>query len=249
MQNKNVLNICLPDNFELFTDKVIERGWVGDTGKNRREIAGGISKMEAHILATIITQNNVKKSVETGVANGISTLAITQAIALNQGRHYGIDPVQFQEHQGVALTLLEQHQLLENFTLCHGPTHIEAPKLLDKNERFELVFIDGMHTFDYKFIDSFYGDLLLDVGGFLVFHDLLLPSVKKLFRFIKAQNKYRVILTPELQPSLYRKGRFTAAAFIKRKPYWYFWLNGFCNLLVLQKISNTEPPWNFFNNF
>jgi len=106
MPNKNVLNICLPENFELFTDKVLEHGWVGETGKNLREIAGAISKMEADILATIIMQNNVKKSLETGVANGISTLAITQAIALNQGRHYGIDPVQFHEHQGVALTLL-----------------------------------------------------------------------------------------------------------------------------------------------
>jgi predicted O-methyltransferase YrrM len=244
-----VLEIQLPGNFEVFTDKVIERGWVGEIGKNRRDITGAISKMEAQTLAKIILKHNCQRSFETGVANGISTLAITQAIATNNGHHYGIDPCQFIEHQGVALTLLEEHNLLGQFTLCEGPTHLEAPKLMRKNETFDFVFIDGMHVFDYKVIDLFYADKLLQVGGFLVFHDLLLPSLKKLLKFIKVYCKYKIIITPELQPSLQRKAKYMVAAFIKRKPYWYEWPNNFCNLLVLQKTAESEHPWNYFENF
>lgn len=32
-------------------------------------------------------------------------------------------------------------------------------------------------------------------------------------------------------------------------PYWYGWPNSFRNLLVLQKVSNTDHPWNYYRNF
>jgi predicted O-methyltransferase YrrM len=245
----SVLESKLPANFEVFTDRVIDRGWVGAAEKNKRPIAGGVSPAEAHTLASIILQHDCKKSLETGVANGIRTLAITQAIAHNNGHHHGIDPCQLTDHHGVALTLLEEHNLLSRFTLHEGPTHLEAPKLLDTSEKFDFIFIDGMHKFDYKFIDFFYGDKLLEVGGFLVFHDLLLPSVKKLSRLIQKSYSYEIFQTDYQQPSFTRKAKYTIAALLKGKPYWYSWQNGFRNLLVLRKTAETEHPWNYFVNF
>lgn len=243
------IDVQLPNKFELFTDNVISRGWVGKEGENKRKITGGISQKEAFILAKIILDHHCIKSFETGVANGISTLAITQLIKFNNGHHYGVDPCQFSDHNGVALTLLEEYSLLSSFTLCEGSSHVELPKLLNQPEKFDFAFIDGMHTFDYKFIDFFYADKLLKTGGFLVFHDLLLPSVKKLSRLITKSFKYEQYSTPELQPNLYKKGRYLAGAFIKRKPYWYQWNNNFCNLLVLRKKAETEHKWNYFDNF
>jgi predicted O-methyltransferase YrrM len=243
------IDIQLPEGFEIFTDNVITRGWVGKDGENKRYITGGISPKEAYILSTIILEHNCVNSFETGVANGISTLGITQAIKQNNGHHYGIDPCQFSEHNGVALTLLEEHNLLSSFTLCEGSSHLELPKLSTLPEKFDFAFIDGMHTFDYKFIDFFYANKLLKVGGFLVFHDLLLPSVKKLSRLIKKSFNYQIYSTPELQPRLYKKAKYIAGALIKQKPYWYQWDNNFCNLLVLKKTSETDHVWNYFNNF
>lgn len=239
----------LPNEFQTFTDAVIDRRWIGEANHNRREIVGAVSKAEAQVLAAIILKHNCQQSLETGVANGISTLAITQAIARNQGHHYGIDPCQFSDHQGVALTLLAEHHLQQHFTLCEGPTHLEAPKLLSQGKTFDFIFIDGMHKFDYKFLDFFYADKLLKVDGFLVFHDLLLPSTKKLAKFVLQQKNYQMLLTPTLQPSWQRKAKYLIAALVKQKPYWYQWRNHFCNLLVLQKISNTEHAWNYFENF
>jgi len=244
-----VLESKLPENFEVFTDRVIDRGWVGEAENNKRPIVGGVSPAEAHTLASIILQNNCTKSLETGVANGISTLAITQAIAQNNGHHHGIDPCQFTNHQGVALTLLQEHDLLSRFTLHEGPTHLEAPKLLNNPEKFDFIFIDGMHKFDYKFIDFFYADQLLEVGKFMVFHDLLLPSVKKLHRLIERSYNYEIFQTDYQQPSLARKAKYTIAAMLKRKPYWYTWPNNYRNLLVLRKTAETKHPWNYFVNF
>ena len=43
---------------------------------------------------------------------------------------------------------------------------------------------DGMHTFDYVFIDFFYIDKMLNVGGVAVFDDTHFPSTRKVCRFI-----------------------------------------------------------------
>ncbi len=237
-----------PD-FRLATDAVIDRGWVEDCDRQRRKIEGAVSKLEARLLAEIVLRHNCRRCVETGVANGISTLAITQAAAHVGGHHYGIDPCQTDQHRNAALLLLNAHGLADDFTLLAGPTHLEAPRLLAQQEPFDFVFVDGMHTFDYKLLDFFYADKLLRVGGWLVFHDLLLPSVKKVYRFVRLQRRYRAWRTPELVPPFFRRCRFLAGAFLKRKPLWYFWPNRFCNLLVLEKTSDKEQPWSFFEDF
>ncbi|XHR26759.1 MAG: class I SAM-dependent methyltransferase [Chthoniobacteraceae bacterium] len=231
------------------TDAVIDRGWVHDRNGNQREIVGSVTKKEAAILAGIIYKNGCKRCVETGVANGISTLAIAQAVAGNGGRHYGIDPEQSTSHDYAAINLLSEHRLNECFSLMEGPAHIMMPQLTAQGELFDFAFIDGMHTFHYKLIDYFFADKLLRIGGWMVFHDLLLPSVKKLYRYIQTQGKYRPWDTPQLEPPTAYKLRHIAAAVIKRKPLRTFWPNGFSNLLVLEKVSDEERPWNHFNNF
>jgi predicted O-methyltransferase YrrM len=236
-------------NEPLFVDSVIDRGWVGEESINRRTIGGAISKDEAQALTTLIAKFDCKKSFETGVAHGISTLAMTQAIAKNQGHHYGIDPCQYNEHQGVALSLLKEHDLASHFTLCEGPAHLELPKLIEAGETFDFAFIDGMHKFDYKFVDFFLSDKLIKVGGLIAFHDIVLPSTKKILRLINHSYDYREIPTAYASPGLGKKAKYTVAAFIKRKPYWYYWPNGFRNLIVLQKVSDVDHPWNYYRNF
>lgn len=231
------------------TDAVIARGWVPDDTGAHRQIMGAVSAQEARLLASIVLSNNCKRCFETGVANGISTLAITQAVAHNGGHHFGMDPEQILGHRNAALCLLAEHGLTPAFTLLNGPSHRMAPPLLDTEERFDFAFIDGMHTFHYRLVDFFFANQLLRPGGWLVFHDILLPSMKKLFRFILTQGNYRWARTPELAPSLPRKLRYVGAAFLKRRPLWHFWPNHFANVLVLQKLSDDERPWNHFENF
>ncbi len=53
------------------------------------------------------------------------------------------------------------------------------PDAVTRKEKYQLIFIDGWHTFDYTLVDFFYADLLLELGGFLVFDDVQLPAVAK----------------------------------------------------------------------
>jgi predicted O-methyltransferase YrrM len=233
----------------LHAEEVLARGWVPDLQGGHKTIRGPISVGEARFLAGLILETNAKQCLETGVALGVSALAMTQAVSEIRGKHIGIDPFQTSEHGGAALGVLAEFGLRENFTLCEGPSHSELPKLHNSGEYFDLIFIDGAHQFNYKFIDFYYADLMLNIGGYLIFHDLLLPATKKLYRHIQTLHRYEMVTTPQLQPTLPRKIRYVAGAFLKLKALRMYWPNSFANLLVLRKVSDEPAPWDLFHNF
>ena len=55
----------------------------------------------------------------------------------------------------------------------------------------QFAFIDGWHTFDYTFIDFFYIDRILDVGGVVVFDDTNdYLAVRKVVRYALTHRAY-----------------------------------------------------------
>ena len=73
------------------------------------------------------------------------------------------------------------------------PSYLALPRLVQAKERFELILIDGMHTFDYTLLDFFYADLLLAPNGVLVFDDKQMPAVGKVIDFILKNRSYRLV--------------------------------------------------------
>jgi predicted O-methyltransferase YrrM len=234
--------------FEVLS-AVYSRGVVQTRKGLSQSIAGAVTIDEAMYLAGIVQTHKLTRTLETGVAKGLSTLALAYAVNLNGGHHIGIDPCQRSEHDEAALMLLEEFGLIGSFRLMDGPSHLEAPKLIADSEKFDLIFIDGMHTVDYKIVDVFMADQLLAPGGFLILHDLLLQSVKKTLRFLRTHRDYEMIRTPNLRPTIAKRVRYVAGAIAKRRSYWYFWPNGFSNLLVLRKKHQVAHNWDFYRNF
>ncbi len=226
-----------------------ERGTVRTRGGVTKHLGGAISLDEARFLFDLVMDHHLKRTLETGVANGYSTLALTLAASLADGHHIGVDPCQKTDHDEAAIVLLEEFDVVNRFQLLDGPGHIKIPELITQDRQFDLVFIDGMHNFDYKLVDVFFADQVLRPSGFLVLHDLLLPSVKKVYRYIRGNYHYQVVSTPSLQPPLARKMRYLIGAFLKRRSLWHFWPNSYSNLLVLKKLENNDQPWDFYRNF
>ena len=229
--------------------KVVQRGHVTDREGNQKLLAGAVTEGEANYLYDLICHEGLKRTLETGVANGLSTLAMTLAVKSIDGHHIGIDPCQATDHNETALVLLEEFNVDKYFTLMDGPAHTEMPKLMDNESKFDLIFIDGMHLFDYKLVDVFLADMVLRDGGWLLLHDLLIPSVKKTLRYLLRHRDYEMIMTPDLRPTAARRARYVAGAFLKQRAMWYSWPNGFSNLLVLRKKSSPDHNWDFFRNF
>jgi methyltransferase family protein len=60
------------------------------------------------------------------------------------------------------------------------------PRLVEENEQFDLVYIDGSHLFEDVFIDTYYTGRLLSQGGVVAFDDCGDPHVRKVLAFLRS---------------------------------------------------------------
>ena len=195
---------------------------VKDAQGNIYKLQGGIAKDAILKIQQLIRENNCKNTLEVGMAMGMSTLAILYALEKNGGgKHIAIDPYQKKEidyydpttppptsdgYGGTGIAMVEDAGLSSMFKHIDEPNYLALPKLVKDGKRFDLIFIDGYHTFDYAFIDFFYSDLLLNEGGVLVFDDVSLPMVHKVCWFLETHKSYKKIgpeMTHPLNP-IYR---------------------------------------------
>lgn len=224
-----------------------------DVNGKERLVTGGISKHQAYFLMDIIKTRKLRKCVETGVAYGVSSVAICQALSeLEKNglecKHWGIDPCQHSEFNGSAIAALRSCGLDHLFELLEGPSHIMLPKLVEQDVKVDMVFIDGWHTFDYTLIDVFLADKLLKPGGLLIIHDMQMRSKQKVVRYLYSHRKYRRIAGSPMRP-LFRRVLSCGKNTLLNGPR-----SGLANLtqplmFVAEKVQEYEPKYNFFHTF
>lgn len=223
--------------------------YLEDHLSNCGEIRGGITLAEARVLAGFILRERLKSCLEIGVAKGASALTMAQAVSEVGGRLDGIDPWQLVQHESAAINLLDKYGLCDRFVLHSQPSHLIAPQLLETGRMFDLVFVDGMHNFEFKCLDCFYSDRLLRIGGLLALHDATYQSTKKAAKLLLTTARFEVIQTPELHLPVVMRGLRLASALLKGRSNATFWPNGGANLLILRKVSSEEVAWDFFQDF
>ncbi len=197
----------------------------------------------------LVVSGGLKSCLEIGVANGVSALALAQAASEIDGSLEGIDPCQLTEHGEAALKLLDRYGLGSKFILHPHPTHFAGPKLLEAGKKFDFVFIDGMHNFEFKSLDCFYSDRLLRLGGLLALHDATFQSTKKVIKMQMTTGRFEMVATPSLHQPIWKRIRRAIGAIVRGRAYPFFWPNGFANMVVLRKVSECEVSWDHFQNF
>ncbi len=162
---------------------------------------------EGKALYQLVRTTKPKNTLEIGMAYGISTLFICQAHHDNgSGRHTAVDPFEHKRWQSIGLLNVRRAGIEGVLRFFEHASHEILPQLIQNGERFELVFIDGSHLFDYAMVDFFLVDKLLEVGGYVVLDDIGLPSVRKLLSFILCNRNYYVAPEfPSTADSLWKK--------------------------------------------
>jgi predicted O-methyltransferase YrrM len=249
-----------------------------DLDGKERKVTGAVPREDALILQEMVRFVKAKTTLETGVAFGLSTLAICEA--LQQGtvpdaktgdspserptrgtvpvfaqKHYGVDPEQNTVHGGAALASLERAGLDSVFVLLEGPSHLMLPGLLERGVKLDLAFIDGWHTFDYTLLDFFYIDKMLRPGGVVLLHDRSWPSKQKVIKFILTHRRYKELpVRSKTKPGFFKWLRRVVAA------KWH-WLRGAPfgivtsaiadrpEIVAFLKLESFEPDHRFFRNF
>ena len=220
-----------------------------------------IPREEGMALYQLVKDKRPARTLEVGMAYGLSSLFLCQALRENgAGTHTAIDPYQTSGWHNIALLNLERAGLRDLVTFYEQPSHVALPRLLDAGERFDVVFIDGSHRFDDAFIDTYYLDRMLDIGGCLVFDDLWMASIRKLVAYLLRNRRYAIDHTQDLsRVSLPQRFKRFARSFLYQPldPYLLFaspgkgWrhLHLRQNYCVLRKEAKHEEAWDYFVNF
>ena len=142
--------------------------------------------------------------------------------------------------------------------------------MLEKNKKYDFAFIDGLHKFDHVMIGFFYINRMLEVGGVITFHDLDMPSQKKLFRYILNYPCYEFFgsvvdtsggktLNVHIKEAFFKLPLKLFSKIVpKRNRYEMFsgeilksndelGLNG--TVLAIRKIKDDVRDWRWFENF
>lgn len=165
------------------------------TGKSGRshEVHSAIDPEEERFLEQIIAADpSVHRTLEVGCAYGIASLRICKAIQSRAGAsHVILDPFQHSQWDGAGVRGLEEAGI-NFFKLLEERSEFALPRLAEEDpESYDLVFIDGWHTFDHTLIDCFYATRLLRVGGYLVVDDMVLPAVRRVVQYLAEYPCYR----------------------------------------------------------
>jgi predicted O-methyltransferase YrrM len=163
----------------------------GPDGRPRTAEPVGVPRPHALRLARLVRENNLRETLETGMAYGLSTLAIAGVhAARGAGHHIAIDPTENRFYQGIGLANVRRAGLEDRVRFIEAGSQSALPRLVHEGVRLDLGFIDGMHLFDYALIDFFYIDQMRSPGGFVAFHDVWLPGVRDAVDFVLANRAY-----------------------------------------------------------
>jgi predicted O-methyltransferase YrrM len=246
------------DNLPDALSEVLEKKQVFDREDQPHLLHSNVSHSEAARLYNAIRTIQPTSSLEIGLAHGISALAILAAIAANgTGHHYVIDPLQ-RDYAYCGEAMIERagfaslHTFLERF----------PEEVLPQLPKLRFAFIDSSHLFDLTLMEFVLIDKKLEVGGVIAFHDLWMPSMRSVARFVLANRAYEICRefsgnasTPSIRERFKEfLGRSTskipgAKRALKADvllPWSAFRVQ---NLIFLQKLSDDQRDWRFHQEF
>lgn len=189
--------------------ELLESGQFHDSSGTLQSLYANISAEEVLALYGLVRQLRPRATAEIGFALGISGLAILGALEANGGdsRHFVCDPFQTQLVAGQGLAHVRQAGLdhrLQFFEKFPEEVFSGLPPL-------QFAFIDASHLFDLTLLDFILVDKRLETGGVVGLHDLWMPSLKKVVRYILANRAYRVHPSSPPGPALSSYEHFSSS--------------------------------------
>ncbi|HJQ23974.1 MAG TPA: class I SAM-dependent methyltransferase [Blastocatellia bacterium] len=204
------------------------------------------------VLYDLIRQHDLQKTLEVGMAYGLSSLFICQALKDGgAGMHTAMDPAQSSSWRSIGLLNVERAGLGHLLRFFEASSEDLLPRLVADGERFDLAFIDGMHLFDYTLVEFFYIDRMLEVNGYVVFDDIWMPAIRKVIAFVLKNRAYQMDKGAlKAGGNRLQHARATARRFLRQpfgKDAAIKLIPG--NLCVLRKLADDTRTWSDYRNF
>jgi predicted O-methyltransferase YrrM len=199
-------------------DRIVETGHTILPSGEEVEATGYIDPSCGALLQRAIRDVRPCVGLEVGLAFGISTLYILEALNEAGGKKLiGMDPAQRDDHwRGGGLHNIREAGYESLYEFHENTSQQVLPALVGEGQRIDFAFIDGWHTFDHTLIDFFYIDQMLNVGGIMVFDDVSYPAIRRVCDFIVTNRAYEVFdsVRVPIENTSNRRLKHTASRFL-----------------------------------
>jgi predicted O-methyltransferase YrrM len=225
------------------------------------ELHSAIDREKGEFLRSIVANDpGIVKTLEVGCAYGLSSLFICSELAKRAGAsHTIIDPFQNTDWDGAGLRNLDEAGF-DFYTFIEDRSEFALPEILRKGEgSFDMIFVDGFHTFDQTLLDCYYATRLLRIGGVMVIDDVALLPVGRAARYFAAYPCYEthgVVTENRTKPAkaVVSKTMKTVA----RGDRWAKVISARLSkklldyprteMIALKKIAEDTRPWNWYTD-
>lgn len=157
------------------------RGWLpGDNGKQIPTFPSGMTRRAGAALADIVRAQGARRTLETGLALGLSTLWILSVTGEGATGtiHTAVDPFQKKDWKNSGLRTLEDAGVRGLVEFVELDSALALPQFAREGRRYDLAFVDGGHLFENAFTDILFAARLVRPGGLVVVDDVWMPAVR-----------------------------------------------------------------------
>jgi hypothetical protein len=187
---------ALPQPISRLLDGFFAAPLKGDrTGKLHDIRRSSLQRIEAAALARLVCELQPQNSLEIGLAEGGSCVAIVGArrhcrIGIP---HIVLDPFQETLSGGTGLLELERLGLRESLTWYPERSEFYLSDLSRRGSTVNFAFVDGGHDIGQKVADAFLLNKVIHPGGIIAFHDCMLLSTSIAVRYLVTECGYNVV--------------------------------------------------------
>jgi predicted O-methyltransferase YrrM len=171
---------------EAFLDRHYQSGSVPDRAGNPVELAPhSIERAQGQALRDLAIAEAAERTIEVGLALGMSALFLCEAVLPRGGRHVAIDPFQAESWNGAGLRTLREAGVDGLVEVIEEESQVALPRLVGEGREFDLAFVDGDHRFEGVFLDLYYMTRLVRPGGLVVVDDMWMPAVRTAVSYVE----------------------------------------------------------------
>lgn len=144
-----------------------------------------VERRAGEALRDLAMAEGAARTIEVGLALGISALFLCHAVLDRGGRHLAIDPFQEESWNGAGLRTLRDAGVADAVDVVEEESQLALPRLISEGREFDFGFIDGDHRFEGVFLDLYYMTRLVVPGGAVVVDDMWMPSVRMAVAYVE----------------------------------------------------------------
>jgi predicted O-methyltransferase YrrM len=192
-----------PTRLSEYLEGVYREGGVLDERDERISLAPhSIERGQGEALSRLALTERAARTIEVGLALGMSALFLCQAVLERGGRHVAVDPYQHESWNGAGLRTLREAGVEDMVEVIQEESQLALPRLVQEGREFDLAFIDGDHRFESVFLDIYFMTRLVRPRGLIVVDDMWMPAARLAVAYV--ERNLGVTLVPDALPDAFR---------------------------------------------